>query len=294
MNLRSLLTALVCVLCVTPSAFSQDNPNQTITASLNNLTYTPKPPKNNVGSVIGEIATAVLAGQTSKEMVGYEGAVRAAVLKGMSLSYRIHAIDGPLSEEEMSQPFTVYVDGDISNMTTTNKTEVETYEEKGKKKTRSRTYFRGQVGVSLQVKDTRNDVVIASPTFNIYASDMSWIETAEGAMNNALKALTDKVRIAFNDMFPLTGHIIERAGIKNDKQKEVYVDLGTESGIAPGNTLYVYRIKTIAGKYAKEQLAKLKVKKVEGEEICFCKVTSHGKELMEALDAGDQLVIMTN
>ena len=80
----------------------------------------------------------------------------------------------------------------------------------------------------------------------------------------------------------------------NDKQKEVYVDLGTENGIAPGNTLYVYRIKTIAGKYAKEQLAKLKVKKVEGEEICFCKVTSHGKELMEALDAGDQLVIMTN
>lgn len=294
MNLKKLLTTFACVLCLASAAFSQENPNQTIVASLNNLKYTPKPPKNDVGSVIGEIATAVLAGQTSKEMVGYEGAVRAAVLKGMSLSYRIRAVDGPLTEEEMDLPFTVYVDGDISNMTTITKTEVETYEEKGKKKTRTSTYFRGQVGVTLQVKDARNDVVIASPTFNIHASDMNWIESSEGAMNNAIKVLSDKVRIAFNDMFPLTGHILERAGIRNDKQKEVYVDLGTENGIAPGNTLYAYRIKTIGGKYAKEQLAKLKVKKVEGEEVCFCKVTSHGKELKTALDAGDQIIIMTN
>lgn len=297
MNLKRFFTAAACALCLATTAFSQEdegNPNPTIVASLHDLKYTPRPPKNTVGSVLGEVATAVLAGQTSKEMLGYEGAVRAAVLKGMSQSFRIRAIDGPLTEEEMAMPFTVYVDGDISNMTTTTKTEVEEYEEKGKKKTRSRTYFRGQVGLALQVKDASNDVVIASPTFNIYASDMAWIETPDGAMNTALKYLSNKVRIAFNDMFPLTGRIIERAGERNDKQKEVYIDLGTANGIAVGNTLTVFKVKTIAGKYAKEELAKLKVKKVEGDEVSFCKVVSHGKDLKAALDAGEKLVIITN
>ena len=292
MNIKNFFVAFSCLLCVAASAIAQDDINPTIVASMNKLTYNPKLHKNGVGSVIGEVAVAVLAGQTSKEMVGYENAVQAAVVQGMSNSFRLKVVDG-LTDEDLEYPYVVYVDGDITNMTTTSKTEVETYEEKSTKKTRSRTYFRGQVAVTLQVKDAHDGSVIASPSFNITESDMSWIETAEGAMNRALEVLSKKVRLCFNEIFPLTGNIIERAGDKNDKQKEVYIDLGASHGMREGVVLLVYRDKVIAGKKAREEIARLKVKKVEGDEVSLCKVTSRGKDLKAALDAGDTLIIET-
>ena len=262
--------ALACILCIATTSIAQDEINPTVIASMNKLDYKPKVKKNSVGEVIGEVAVAVLAGQTSKEMLGYENAVRAAVIQGMSNAYRLKVVDG-LTDEDLEYPYVIYVDGDITNMTTTNKTEVETYEVKGEKKTRSRTYFSGQIGVTLQVKDAHDGTVIASPSF----------------------VLSKKVRTCFNDIFPLTGNIIERAGIKNDKQKEVYIDLGSANGLKEGVVLLVFRSKVVAGRTAKQEIARLKVKDVEGEDVSLCKVTSHGKDLKAALDAGETLIIET-
>ena len=292
MSLKKLFLAISCLFCISATSFAQDDSNSTILAAINKFTYNPKLHKNSVGSVIGEVTAAVLSGQTSKEMAGYENAVQAAVIQGMSNSFRIRVVDG-LTDEDLEYPHVIYVDGDITNMTTTSKTEVETYEEKGEKKTRSKTYFRGQVGVTLQVKDAHDGTVISSPSFNISASDMAWIETAEGAMNKVMEALSKKVRLCFDEMFPLTGNIIERAGEKKDKQKEVYIDLGSSHGMREGVVLLVFRNKIIAGKTAREEISRLKVKQVEGEEVSLCKVTLHGKELKAALDAGETLIIET-
>ena len=292
MNIRKLFVAVSCLLCVAASSFAQDDHNPTVLATVNKLAYNPRFNKSGVGSVIGEVATAVLTGQTSKEMLGYENGVQAAVIKGMSNSFRLKVMDG-LTDEDMEYPYVIYVDGDITNMTTTSKTETETYEEKGQKKTRSRTYFRGQIGVTLQIKDAHDGSVIASPSFNIAETDMAWIETAEGAMNKALEALSKKVTTCFNDLFPLTCNIIERAGEKKDKQKEVYIDLGSAHGMREGVVLLVFLNKTIAGKTARQEIARLRVKTVEGEEVSLCKVTSHGKELKAALDAGESITIET-
>ena len=294
MNIKKLSAAVALLLTMTVGAFSQDDRNPVYIASMNNLTYLPKSHKVGTGAKIGEVTAAVMAGQSTKEMAGYENAVRAAIVKGMSQAFRLHVVDGALSEEEREEPFAIYVDGDISNMTTTSKTETETYEEKGEKKTRTKVYFRGQVGVTLQVKDAHNDGVIASRTFNVAETETSWIETAEGAMNKALEVLSRRVRVFFNDLYPLSGSIIERAGEKNNKQKEVYIDLGAAHGITVGQNLTVLRNKTIAGKSAQEEVARLRVKKVEGDEVSFCKVTSSGKVLKNALDSGEELFVVTN
>ena len=292
MKLKSLLLALSCLFFTTTIASAQEDINPVVVVSLDRMTYNPKLHNSTVGSVIGEVAAAVLSGQTSKEMEGYENAVQAAVIQGMSRSFRVKVVDG-LTPEDLEYPHVFSVEGDITNMTTTSKTEVETYEVKGEKKTRSRTYYRGLLGVKLQIKDAHNSAVIASPSFDISAMDLSWIETPAGAMNNALEVLSKKVRNSFNNLFPLTGSILERAGEKNDKQKEVYIDLGSNHGITEGQVLGVYRLTSIAGKTARREIARLKVKRVEGEEVSFCKVISHGKDLKAALDAGDTIVIET-
>ena len=302
MIIKKLSLAVVLMLAASGLAFSQEDLNPTIIASMENMTYNPKLHKNTAGSVIGEVAVAVLAGQSSREMVGYENAVRAAVLQGLSRAYRVTAVEG-LTEDDLEYPYTITVGGDITNMTTT--TEFDGIQITGgyannidgrdtvKHRYVTRTYFRGQVALRLQVKDAHDERVVDSPSFNVMATDMAWIETPEGAMNKTLEVLARKVCAYFNGMFPLTGNIIEKAGEKNDRQKEVYVDLGAKHGISINDALLVYRPKSIGGKSAREEIARLKIKKVEGDEVSFCKVTSGGKALKAALDADETLVIET-
>lgn len=249
--------------------------------------------------MIGEIATAVLTGQTSKQMEGYQGAVRSAILKGMSEAYRLRVVDGPLTKAEVETPGSIYVDATLNNLSTTTKNEVKEYEEKNKdgekvKKTRTEVYYRALLSVTLHVKDAMTDAVIASPSFKISESDMSWVNSPERAVENAINRLSNLVMRFFDGMYPLTCEIIERGGIKNDKQKQVYIDLGSAQGLQEGQTFAIYVKKMIGGKEARQQVARLRVKKIEGEEVSFCKVLSGGRDLKAALDEDLDLIVETD
>ncbi|MBQ9889714.1 MAG: hypothetical protein IJM41_10820, partial [Bacteroidales bacterium] len=109
MNLKRVFAVFAAFVMAVPYIISQEvDRNPIIIASMNNLEYTHKQTKNTAGSVIGEIATAVLTGQTSKQMDGYQGAVRSAILKGMSDAYRLRVVDGQLSKEEVETPGSIY------------------------------------------------------------------------------------------------------------------------------------------------------------------------------------------
>lgn len=300
MNLKMFFATVVAMMLGSVCVFSQDGDrNPIIVASMNNLEYTHKKADRSAGSVIGEIATAVLTGQTSKQMEGYQGAVRSAILKGMSDAYRLRVVDGPLTKAEVETPGSIYVDATLNNISTTTKNEVKEYEEKNKdgekvKKTRTEVYYRALLSVTLHVKDALTDAVIASPSFKISESDMSWVNSPERAVENAINRLSNLVMRFFDGMYPLTCEIIERGGIKNDKQKQVYIDLGSAQGLQEGQTFAIYVKKMIGGKEARQQVARLRVKKIEGEEVSFCKVLSGGRDLKAALDEDLDLIVETD
>ena len=50
----------------------------------------------------------------------------------------------------------------------------------------------------------------------------------------------------------------------------------------------------IGGKEARQQVARLRVKRIEGEEVSFCKVLSGGRDLKAALDEGLDLIVETD
>lgn len=300
MNIKMFLATVVAMMLASVCVFSQDDDrNPVIIASMNNLEYTHKKADKSAGAVIGEIATAVLTGQTSKQMEGYQGAVRSAILKGMSEAYRLRVVDGPLTKAEVETPGSIYVDATLNNISTTTKNEVKEYEEKNKdgekvKKTRTEVYYRALLSVTLHVKDAMTDAVIASPSFKISESDMSWVNSPERAVENAINRLSNLVMRFFDGMYPLTCEIIERGGIKNDKQKQVYIDLGSAQGLHEGQTFAIYVKKMIGGKEARQQVARLRVKKIEGEEVSFCKVLSGGRDLKAALDEDLDLIVETD
>ncbi len=287
--MKKYLMTLAAVLCcaMTMPASAQEERNALVTVSVNNLNYTKKEQKQQkqgIGSVLGAIADVLVTGQTTKQQDSYEDAVRAAIVKGISQARRVTAIDGPLSAEEAARDGAYYVDATVSTISTTTKTDVD-----ANKKTK--TYYKGVVGVTLHVKDAHTDAVVVSPTFNISDTDLSWVETAEGALNNALVRLSVRITTYFNRWLPLSANIIEGARDKKDKQKEVYIDLGSREGAVKGLHLAVYTAKTVAGKEARKQIGKLKIEDVEGDDISLCKVQSGGKDIKAAIDAGETILV---
>ena len=278
---------LIIALCMLygMGTWAQQGRNARITMGMNNLTYNKPEDKGTLAKVLD----ALLTGQVSKDQSKYQDAVRAAVVKGLSQSHRIIAIDGQLSKDEAALPNAMYIDGTVSNLSTTSKTE--NYESDGK--TRYRTYYKALKGVTLHFKDAKTDEVFASPAFNLSQWDVSWIETQEGAMMKALEKLSSTITDYCNKWLPLSANVLEGARDKKDKQKEVYIDLGSKEGAYEGLHMDVYTVKTIAGKEAKKQIGRLKIMEVLGDDISLCKVQSGGKDIKAALDAGETLVIQT-
>lgn len=284
MSMNKYVMLALC-LVIGMEVLAQEGRNGKVVLGMNSMTYTKPEDKG----TLSKILDAVLLGEVTSDQGKYQDAVRAAVLKGLSQTHRITVIDGQLSKDEAARPGALYADGTVSNLSTTSKTE--TYKVDGK--TRTRTYYKALIGVTLHVKNAQTDEIVDSPTFNISEWDISWIETQDGAMMKALENLSGRVTRYYNRWLPLTAKVLEGARDKKDKQKEVYIDLGSAEGAYPGLHMAVYTVKTVAGREAKKQIGKLRVEEVQGEDISLCKVQSGGRDIKTALDSGETLVIQT-
>ena len=283
---------MLCLLAllIATGAEAQEVRNVVYTTGINELQYAKKDTKPTTGEVIGEVLSAIVTGETSQDMGQYVPAVQAAVVKGISQARRIKAIEGQLTPEEKEQPNTWYVDGTIASISSTSK--VDTWEDKDKKK-HSKTVYKGLVSVTLHFKNAHSDEVMFSPSFNITSSDLSWVESAAGAINNAINSLSGRITRYLNVNLPLSANIIEGARDKKDKQKEVYIDLGAAEGAFKGLHFEVFTVRTVAGREARKKIGRLKVTDVEGDDISLCKVQSGGRDIKSAIDAGEQLLIIT-
>ena len=284
MSMNKYVMLALC-LVIDMEVLAQEGRNGKVVLGMTSMTYTKPEDKG----TLSKILDAVLLGEVTSDQGKYQDAVRAAVLKGLSQTHRITVIDGQLSKDEAARPGALYADGTVSNLSTTSKTE--TYKVDGK--TRTRTYYKALIGVTLHVKNAQTDEIVDSPTFNISEWDISWIETQDGAMMKALENLSGRVTRYYNRWLPLTAKVLEGARDKKDKQKEVYIDLGSAEGAYPGLHMAVYTVKTVAGREAKKQIGKLRVEEVQGEDISLCKVQSGGRDIKTALDSGETLVIQT-
>jgi hypothetical protein len=276
-------------ICTLLAAHAQDSRNPSFLVGVTNVknNYAVGKQKATVGSVLGQLTSAVLAGQTTTKLEGYEDEVKAAIVRGITNTYRLDAIDGNLSESEAAKPGSMYVDATIDNISYTQKT---TYYESSK---RTYTYYMGQISVTLLFKDAKTDKVVISPSFRLSEYDCSWMETAEKAISNALNSLSRNVRSYLDQCYPLRANIVEGAREKKDKQKEVYIDLGNHNGVYEGLHFGVYLEKQVAGKIAERQIGKLKIIEVQGPDISLCKVQSGGRDIKAAIDAGQNIVVKT-
>ena len=151
------------------------------------------------------------------------------------------------------------------------------------------TSIEGHISVVISLKNAYTGTVEDSRTFTVSGTDQA---SEEKAMSKALVNLGSVIADYYNALFPISASIVERGEVKKEKQKTVYIDLGTDYGVYEDQQFNIYSVKTIAGKEARMEIGRLKVEEVLGEELSLCKVTKGEKEVKTALDEGGTLIVI--
>lgn len=283
--MRKLIMTVVLMATMAVGNAQNEPGNMPLNVSVMELDYMMKEgPKSELGTVVGAVLD-VLADQTTSEEPGYSDALRASVIMALSYVRRFTVTDG--LQVAPNDETNIIVDGTINYISTTRELKL------ASNKRDKIPQFYAQIGLTLNVKDAVTGTVINSQVFEVNKSGWSWVNSNDTAIKKALESLRKKIGKYYDTAYPYTAHILERGVEKKDKQKELYIDLGAIHGLQEGTHFDVYIIGSIGGKETRKQIGRLKVKSIEGDEVSLCKVSSGGKDIKAAIDAGQNLLIIS-
>ena len=283
--MRKLIMTVVLMTTMAVGNAQNEPGNMPLNVSVMELDYMMKEgPKSELGTVVGAVLD-VLADQTTSEEPGYSDALRASVIMALSNVRRFTVTDG--LQAAPNDETNIIVDGTINYISITRELKL------ASNKRDKIPQFYAQIGLTLNVKDAVTGTVINSQVFEVNKSGWSWVNSNDTAIKKALESLRKKIGKYYDTAYPYTAHILERGVEKKDKQKELYIDLGAIHGLQEGTHFDVYIIGSIGGKETRKQIGRLKVKSIEGDEVSLCKVSSGGKDIKAAIDAGQNLLIIS-
>ncbi len=283
--MRKLIMTVVLMATMAVGNAQNEPGNMPLNVSVMELDYMMKEgPKSELGTVVGAVLD-VLADQTTSEEPGYSDALRASVIMALSYVRRFTVTDG--LQVAPNDETNIIVDGTINYISITRELKL------ASNKRDKIPQFYAQIGLTLNVKDAVTGTVINSQVFEVNKSGWSWVNSNDTAIKKALESLRKKIGKYYDTAYPYTAHILERGVEKKDKQKELYIDLGAIHGLQEGTHFDVYIIGSIGGKETRKQIGRLKVKSIEGDEVSLCKVSSGGKDIKAAIDAGQNLLIIS-
>lgn len=283
------IAAVLCCSLTVSAQDTQTNRNQVYNIMLNNVEYTHRDEKLSAGEAVGQILSGVLTGQTSVQASKYEDDVKNAIIKGLSGAHRFRYNDGLAQLKDVVQEGNIVVNAVITNI----QAESSTSSLKLKDDVKTSTTYRGIVEAMLTLKDLKTGEVIANPSFGGKGTSFSSYSTSDKAIKEAIAHFATRITAWLNKYSPLQANIIEGTAAKKDKQKEVYIDLGSSEGAYEGLHMGVFQVKKIGGREAKSQIGKLKIEAVEGDDISRCKVQSGGKDIKAALETGEILRVIS-
>jgi len=117
---------------------------------------------------------------------------------------------------------------------------------------------------------------------------------SEEAMQKVMEDVRKDITALANDVFPAIGTVkaIDKMD-KNEVATEVYVNLGSDQGIAEGQQLDVYQRMYIGGEPVWNKVTELKVIRLVGGNMTLCKCTAGGRKIKPAMDA-EQILRVVN
>ena len=293
MKLRTFIALVLLLPAIVPEAVlrAQSSRNSFPKVSVGDIRYVDKAhsKKQTVGSILTDLATTAVTGKSTTQHDEYAPSVREAIVKALSDVTRFRVIDGNFRPDELTgNEEALYVDGTINSIIGTSQLKASAVKDKPAEQS-----YKVLINVTLNLKDARTDEAVDSRIFSMTDSDISWMSTADKALNDAIDRLASGISEYYNSLYPLHGSIVERGEEKKDKQRTVYIDLGTGCRMGEGQQFNIYVLKTITGREARQEIGRLKVEEVMGDDLSLCKVTRGEKEVKTALDQEKTLVVIS-
>ena len=294
MKLKTFIALVLLLPALLPEAAAlraQSSRNSFLKVAVGDIRYVDKAhsKKQNVGSILTDLATTAVTGKSTTQHDEYAPSVREAIVKALSDVTRFRVIDGGFHLDELAgNEEALYVDGTINSITGTSQVTPSTVKDKPAEQA-----YKVLINVTLNLKDARTDEAVDSHIFSMTDSDISWMTTADKALNDAIDRLASRISEYYNHRYPLHGSIGERGEEKKDKQRTVYIDLGSGCRVGKGQQFNIYVLKSIAGREARQEIGRLKGEEVMGDDLSLCKVTRGEKEVKTALDQEKTLVVIS-
>lgn len=284
------MVMVMVLLCGAISLSAQEERNRIYNIMLGDVRYAHHDEKVDAGNLLGQILVGAMTGKASVQATNYEEEAMNAVVRGLSNAHRYRFADRMPQYGDASEAGNLVADVLITNIE--GSSESKSYKDKNGK-THVETSYKGEVNATITLKDVMTGEVVATPSFSGEGSSSGYNSSLHSAVTSAMGILSSRITIWLNQSLPLQANIIEGNAVKKDKQKKVYIDLGSREGAYAGLHMAVYKIKTVAGRDARQQIGKLKIESVQGADISLCKVQSGGKEIKAALDAGETLLVIS-
>ena len=279
-------TALAIVFAtIAMAAFAQEN-NGVYTVKVHDLKYNAPDNEPTAGEVIGAVIDGLSGHGTNTRNSHLVPKVNAGLRAAITKVRRLAPVDG-LEGSYFS------LDGEINSIVTHSTTrKVERQTMNGHTYTAFVHNYEASIGVTLVLTELGS----GQQWTNSFSGNNAWYslpESEDQAFDDALKLLLDQIEKGYNAMFPLVATIIEAGEASKDRQKEVYIDLGSSLELKKGNKFEVFELNVIAGREARKKIGKLKIEEVMGEDISRCKVEKGHKEIKKALDEAKTLLVVS-
>ena len=284
------MVMMAVLFCCALSVSAQVERNQIYNIFLGEVRYSNPNERLSSTDALGQIFRAAATGKAKVQAPEYQEVVKTAVVNGLSRAYRYRLSERQPQLGDESEVGNLVADVNITNIAASSETT--SYKDKNGK-THFSTKYTGEVDVTITLTDVGTGDVLGTPSFSASGHSSSATPSQEEAFKSGMGLFVNRITNWLNQTLPLQANIIEGNAVKKEKQKTVYIDLGNREGAYAGIHFGVYIVNMVAGREARQQIGKLKIESVQGDDISLCKVQSGGKDIKKAIDAGKQLLVIS-
>lgn len=160
--------------------------------------------------------------------------------------------------------------------------------------------YDASLAFTIKVIDPANGTTVYTESFQIpknigttFLKDLNPFkaDTEDEAVHKCIGSIVKEMTGFVEKAFPTLGQIIELDETKGNDVKTAYINLGSDNGIAKGAKFEVRVKRIIGGKSSFKLLGEAEVTDVEGEELSKIKIKKGGKEIYDAFNSGQEVVI---
>ena len=154
-----------------------------------------------------------------------------------------------------------------------------------------------KITLTVKVIDPSESKVLSTQQMNFTGSNSKNLR--DEAFSSALTSITSKGNFLganpllqfIEQQFPVVCQILDINEAKKDKAVTVYINAGSDNGVAKGNKFIVFKDKQVGSRVASVPVGELSVEDIQAGDLTLCKVTKGGDVIFTEFNNGTTLKV---